>query len=71
MTCIVEVSQLLHVAWLDDLRRTFLGRALLGTSFSWWDFPAYPIGAWLGWVIARWIAETYGGSPCKASQRSQ
>lgn len=56
LTCLVEISQLFHIQWLDELRKTFFGRMLLGTSFSWWDFPAYPVGAWVGWIVARWIS---------------
>ena len=55
-TCLIEASQLLDIPWLQAARGTFLGRMLLGTSFSWWDFPAYPIGSWIGWAVARWIA---------------
>jgi len=38
------------------LRSTFLGAGLLGTSFSWWDFPAYVVGAVAGSVVVRGMA---------------
>jgi hypothetical protein len=51
-TCVLEVLQLWRPLWLQAVREeTFLGGALLGTSFSWWDLPAYPIGCILGWFL--------------------
>ena len=51
-TCVLEVLQLWKPPWLVAVREeTFLGGALLGTSFSWWDFPAYFIGCTLGWFL--------------------
>ena len=44
-TCALEFLQLWHPPWLQAMRSTFLGVSLLGTSFSWWDFPAYVVGA--------------------------
>ena len=46
-TCAVEFLQLWHPAWLEAIRRTLPGRLVLGTTFSWGDFPAYAIGAML------------------------
>ena len=45
VTCVLESLQLWHRPWLQAIRSTFLGASLLGTSFSWWDFPAYVVGA--------------------------
>ena len=49
-TCLLEVLQLWH-GWesLEQVRRTFLGRTLLGTTFAGWDFPHYALGCTLGW----------------------
>ncbi|MDZ7724026.1 MAG: DUF2809 domain-containing protein [candidate division KSB1 bacterium] len=44
ITCILEFAQLWHPAWLEQLRQSFLGRAMLGTSFSWLDYVHYLIG---------------------------
>ncbi|MCP4539306.1 MAG: DUF2809 domain-containing protein [Chloroflexi bacterium] len=52
ITCILEVLQLWHPWALEQIRATFLGRTLLGTVFSWWDFPHYVLGCGLGWL---WI----------------
>jgi len=51
ITCCLESLQLWHPLFLEHIRRTFLGRALLGTSFSWWDFPHYILGSSMGGLI--------------------
>ena len=56
-TCLIEFLQLWHPSWLQTLRSSFLGRSLLGTTFSWWDFPAYLVGTLLGWLLLRCIAQ--------------
>jgi hypothetical protein len=51
-TCSLEFLQLYKPTWLMELRATFLGRAILGNTFSWLDFPAYIVGALLGaWLL--------------------
>ena len=57
-TCAIEFLQLYQADWLADIRATFIGRTLLGTSFSWWDLPAYPIGAFCGWLLVCWIDDS-------------
>ena len=52
VTCFLECLQLWHPPLLESLRRPFLGRALLGISFVWSDFPYYFAGSAIGWV---WI----------------
>jgi hypothetical protein len=52
-TAALEAAQLWHPPWLERLRATFLGHALLGSTFSWWDFPCYALGAALGVGVAR------------------
>jgi hypothetical protein len=49
-TSILEVLQLWHPWALEQIRSTFLGRTLLGTTFSWWDFSHYVLGCGLGWL---------------------
>jgi hypothetical protein len=51
-TCALEAAQLWHPRWLESVRATFLGHALLGSTFSWWDFPCYAVGAGLGVGVA-------------------
>jgi hypothetical protein len=54
-TCVLEVLQLWHPTWLDAIRATFLGAAVLGTSFDAWDFPHYAVGSALGGLLVRAI----------------
>jgi len=53
VTCALEALQLWHPPILTLIRATWLGRTLIGTTFSWWDFPHYAAGCALGILIAR------------------
>jgi hypothetical protein len=50
ITCALEVLQLWRPPLLQLARSSFLGSALLGTTFTWSDFPYYVLGCGLGWV---------------------
>lgn len=54
ITCGLEVLQLWQTPLLTSLRATLPGRLILGSTFSWEDFPAYGIGSSLGY----WLSET-------------
>lgn len=56
ITCILEFLQLWHPPVLEQMRSTLVGRLLLGSTFSWWDFPHYAIGCILGWLWLRQIS---------------
>ncbi len=49
-TCFLEFLQLWHPAFLEYLRSNFMGRTILGTTFTWSDFPYYLVGGGIGWV---------------------
>ncbi len=49
VTCLLEILQLWNPPILVLIRSHILGKLLLGTTFSWWDFPHYIIGCLLGW----------------------
>ena len=49
VTCFLEFLQLWHPPFLELVRSTFVGCTLIGTSFTWWDFPYYIIGCGIGW----------------------
>jgi hypothetical protein len=53
-TCLLEFLQLWHPPFLELARSYFIGRAVLGTSFTWWDFPYYFLGSGLGWLWMGW-----------------
>jgi hypothetical protein len=52
ITCILELLQLWHPPFLEVIRSSFVGGALMGTTFVWWDFPHYVIGCLVGrsWI---------------------
>jgi hypothetical protein len=52
-TSLLEFLQLWHPPLLQSLRHTLLGRLVLGTTFSWLDFPAYAGGSTLGFLWGR------------------
>ena len=52
VTSVLEVLQLWHPPLLTAVRNTFVGHALLGSTFSWWDFPHYLLGCVLGVALA-------------------
>lgn len=52
-TCILEVMQLWHPPFLEAIRSTFLGRTLLGNSFSWLDLIHYVIGFLISWGVLK------------------
>ena len=55
ITCVLEIMQLWNPFILDAVRSSFIGRALIGTTFAWWDFAHYAIGCILGWLWLRWL----------------
>ena len=56
VTCILEILQLWHPAFLERIRAAFLGGAFLGSTFVWWDFPHYVLGCIVGWLCMRVIS---------------
>jgi len=53
VTSSIEVMQLWHPPMLEYVRSFAWGRALIGTTFSWLDFPHYALGAAVGWLGIR------------------
>jgi Protein of unknown function (DUF2809) len=47
----VEFSQLLDIAWLNEIRRTSIGHLFLGSTFNAPDLLAYAIGIGIGCLI--------------------
>lgn len=60
ITCGLETLQLWHPALLQQIRATFVGKTLLGTTFVWWDFPHYVLGSFVGWLWISYIARLSG-----------
>lgn len=55
VTSALEFLQLWHPPFLEAVRGTFLGHALIGSTFSWLDFPHYLVGCIAGGWIARLV----------------
>lgn len=55
LTSLVEFLQLWHPAFLEPVRSSFLGHTIIGSTFSWLDFPWYIGGAVLGWLLLKWV----------------
>ena len=53
VTCLVEFSQLIGAPVLNQIRGTLPGRLALGSTFSWWDFSPYFLGAAAAACIGR------------------
>ncbi|HDR6312035.1 TPA: DUF2809 domain-containing protein [Bacillus cereus] len=47
----IEVSQLYHAEWIDNIRATTLGGLVLGYGFLWSDLLAYTIGIGVGFLF--------------------
>jgi hypothetical protein len=52
-SCLLEVLQLWRPVFLQEIRATFIGAALIGTSFVWRQFPYYVAGAVIGYFWMR------------------
>lgn len=48
---LIEISQLYHSPWIDQIRRTSLGGLILGFGFLWSDLVCYTIGIFLGVLL--------------------
>ncbi|MEM8641678.1 MAG: DUF2809 domain-containing protein [Cyanobacteria bacterium P01_G01_bin.54] len=59
-TCLIEVLQLWHPAWLVAIRATLPGRLILGNTFVWLDFVHYALGAIAGWLWLQAIGNGCG-----------
>ncbi|MGI9592332.1 MAG: DUF2809 domain-containing protein [Myxococcota bacterium] len=62
VTCALEILQLWHPPLLIQLRSTFLGHALLGSTFSWIDIPYYAAGCLVAYAAAR-IVQSHSKAP--------
>jgi hypothetical protein len=62
-TSALELLQLWHPAWLEPVRASFLGHALLGSTFAASDFPYYAAGALSAWAAARRLAPALEEKP--------
>jgi hypothetical protein len=55
-TSALEFTQLWKAPFLEQIRENFIGRTLIGTSFTWTDFPYYAIGCVVGYFLLKFIS---------------
>jgi hypothetical protein len=51
----IELSQLYHAPWINEIRHTLLGGLVLGQGFLWSDLACYAVGITLGVLFDRWL----------------
>ena len=52
---LVEVSQLYHALWINNIRSTSVGAALLGRGFLWSDLACYAAGTLIAYFICVFV----------------
>jgi hypothetical protein len=57
VTCVLEVLQLWDAVFLEKIRSTFVGMAVIGTCFVWWQFPYYVLGSLIGLMWMRMLGK--------------
>lgn len=51
VTSALEFTQLCKAPFLEIVRKNFIGRTLIGSSFTWTDFPYYLIGCVIAYFL--------------------
>jgi hypothetical protein len=54
-SCVGELLQLWQPPLLQAIRATWVGRIVLGNTFTLSDFPPYAVGSFLGWLGLKWL----------------
>lgn len=55
---LIELSQLYHSSWIDQLRHTRIGGLILGYGFLWSDILCYGVGIGLGCILEMLLYRT-------------
>lgn len=56
-TYIIEITQLFHPQWLEDIRNIKIFGLILGYGFLWSDIVAYTLGISTGALIERFLLQ--------------
>ena len=70
-TCLLEFMQLWKPPWLTQIRATRFGAALLGSGFTWSDFPPYFIGGVVGYLILMLVSHFTTGYKDKPTRTTR
>jgi hypothetical protein len=57
LTCFLEFLQLWHPDILESIRSNFLGRTILGSSYSWLDLFHYFIGFIISSTLLKYLSK--------------
>ena len=52
---VIEISQLIQVDWLNEIRDTTLGKLTLGSGFLWSDLVSYSLGGMIGFGLEQYL----------------
>lgn len=52
---LIEISQIYHSPWIDNIRQTTVGHLILGRGFLWSDLISYTIGILAAGIIDRYF----------------
>jgi len=52
---VIEITQLIQVDWLNQIRETTLGRLTLGNGFLWSDLVSYTLGGLVGYGFENYL----------------
>jgi len=55
----LEFLQRWQSPFILGIRGTWVGRVILGTTFTWSDFPPYALGCLIGWVMLRYLRRRF------------
>lgn len=69
ITCLLEFMQLWKPETLTRIRATSFGAGLLGSGFTWSDFPPYFLGGLVGYLILTLVARSRSQRTGEASPR--
>ena len=61
ITSLLEILQLWNPDFLEWVRSSFVGRSILGSTFSWLDYPYYLGGAVLGVLLLNLVRRKHKG----------
>jgi len=54
----IELSQLYHSPWIDNVRNTILGGLVLGFGFLWSDILCYTVGILMGMILDKYMLKS-------------
>ena len=57
ITVLLELIQLCHLPFLEKIRSCFIGRTLIGSTFSFVDIIHYFFGCLIGWLVLKFILQ--------------